>query len=278
MISRRTFLGNSLKSIALIGIGNTLQSFSADDFILPAPEDVLLRFALVSDGHYGQKDTPYGDTHRQMADWLNTLHTSRKLDFAVVNGDLFHDNPAFLPEVKTAWDRLNMKYYVTHGNHDQTPETNWEQTFGYGWHHDFAVNDNAFLILNTADIAGKYICPDLDWTARKLEQYKKHKHLFVFMHITPFKWTDNGIDCPELQAMFSKQANLRAVFHGHDHDQDSVKQHGNKHYFFDGHLGGNWGKPYHGYRTVEVLKNGTVLTWQVNPNEKTPVNNTRIKK
>lgn len=261
----------------LIGAGNTLQAFAATDFRLPRKEDVVLRFALVSDGHYGQANTPFEQHHAQMAGLLNELHKERKLDFSVVNGDLFHDNPDFFPAVKTAWDKLLMPYYVTHGNHDKVPETNWQQSFGYGWHHDFTVGDTAFLILNTADVGGKYVCPDMTWTAQKLGQYAKHKRLFVFMHITPFKWTDNGIDCPELQALFAKQENLVAVFHGHDHDQDGVKEKSNKHYFFDGHVGGNWGTAYHGYRVVEVLKTGEVLTWQVNPDQKEPVNSTRVR-
>ncbi len=42
---------------------------------------------------------------------------------------------------------------------------------------------------------GKYICPDLEYTPWELHKYVSKKHTFVFMHITPFKWTDNGIDC-----------------------------------------------------------------------------------
>lgn len=276
MLSRRHFLGNSLKSIALIGLGNSLQSFIPGTFVLPRPEDVVMRFALVSDGHYGQANTPFEQNHQEMTTRLNKLHDERKLNFAVVNGDLFHDNPTFFPQVKKAWDQLKMPYYATHGNHDKVEEATWIESFGYGWHHEFTVGDSAFLILNTASVDGKYICPDLEWTAAKLKQYAGHKRLFVFMHITPFSWTDNGKNCPELQDMFSAQSNLVAVFHGHDHDQDGLKQHKNKHYFFDAHVGGNWGTPYRGYRVVEVLKNGNVLTWQVNPGIKEPVNNNRI--
>ncbi len=273
MLSRRDFLELTLRSIVVIGAGNALQSFAAGSFSLPDRKKVLLRFALASDGHFGQPNTPFESTHAEMVSWLNKEKEGRGLQFSVINGDLFHDNPDFLLPVKKQWDALSMPYYVTHGNHDKVNAATWLQTWNIPLHHDFEQKDTAFLILDTADEKGTYICPDLTWTKQKLEQYASKKHLFVFMHITPVKWTDNAIDCPELVDMFSKQANLRAIFHGHDHDQDNLKEKNGKHYFFDSHIGGNWGTPYRGYRIVEVLKNGSILTYQVNPASDQTVNN-----
>ena len=96
------------------------------------------------------------------------------------------------------------------------------------------------------------------------------------MHITPIKWTTHGISCPELVNMFNVQSNLRAIFHGHDHDQDNVKENNGRHYFFDSHIGGNWGTAYRGYRIVELLKSGEIVTYQVNPQKEEPVNSTSI--
>lgn len=266
----------TLKGIVVIGTGNTLQSFTPGNFSLPDKRKVLLRFALGSDGHYGQPNTTYVENHQRMVEWLNKEHKGRGLHFSVINGDLFHDDNKFLPDVKSTWDKLSMPYYVSHGNHDKIEEKGWEQTWGIPWHHAFEKGDTGFLILNTADVAGKYICPDLDWTREHLQQFSNKKHLFVFMHITPVKWTENGIDCPELVAMFSAQKNLRGIFHGHDHLEDGMKEKDSKHYFFDSHIGGNWGTPYCGYRIVEVLQNGEVLTYQVNPDAKEPVNRNTI--
>jgi hypothetical protein len=90
------------------------------------------------------------------------------------------------------------------------------------------------------------------------------------MHITPFNWTKGGLSCPEIAELFSRQENLKAVFHGHDHDQDNVKEYKRKYFFFDSHIAGNWGTIYRGYRIVEILKDGTIITYQMNPiNEKT---------
>ena len=74
------------------------------------------------------------------------------------------------------------------------------------------------------------------------------------MHITPLTWTKNGIDCAELVEYFTGQQNLKAVFHGHDHDQDAMKEQHGKFYFLMQYITGT-GKPTTwGYRIVEVLK------------------------
>ncbi len=276
MTTRRGFLRLTYKTVILIGAGNALQSFSADHFELPPQEQLRLRFAVASDGHYGQPDTSYTDHHDEMVGWLNDEKSKRGVDFTVINGDIIHDDPAFLPEAKKKYDSLKMPYYVSHGNHDKTDAVSWEKLWKIPLHHAFENKETGFLILNTADDSGKYICPDIEWTKEHLNRYASKEQLFVFMHITPFKWTKNGIDCPEIVDLFNRQTNLKAVFHGHDHDQDDVKENNGKHYFFDAHIAGNWGTAYRGYRIVEVLKNGSILTYQMNPLSGQQVNKNNI--
>ncbi len=275
-VSRKEFLRLSLKGVLLIGAGNSLRSFAADGFRLPKKEDLQLRFALASDGHYGEINTDWEHHHDNMIGWLNSEQQDRGIDFTVINGDLFHNDVSYLPEVKKKWDQLSMSYYVSHGNHDHIDAAGWEKTWNIPQHHAFEKGDTGFLILNTASEKGDYICPDLDWTKEHLARYESKKHLFVFMHITPLKWTKAGIDCPELVAMFSRQSNLRGVFHGHDHDEDNVKEHEGKYYFFDSHIAGSWGTDYRGYRIVEILKNGEILTYQINPAAKSKINEKKI--
>lgn len=276
-VSRRDFLKLTLRGAVIIGVGNSLQSFAADTFKLPLRDKIKLRFAIASDGHYGQPNTQYEPYHNELIEWINAEHKDRGVDFTFVNGDLFHNDVTFLPQVKEKWDKLDMPYYVSHGNHDETDEATWQKTFNTAWHFTLKKKDATFLVLNTADDKGKYICPDLEWTREQLELHKNKKHLFVFMHITPFNWTKNGIPCPELVEMFNKQKNLRAVFHGHDHDQDNVKENNGKYYFFDSHVAGNWGTDYRGYRIVEILKGGEIVTYQMNPSTQQQVNNNSIK-
>ena len=276
-VSRRKFLKLSLNSAVIISTANILQPLTKDIFNFSPANKIVTRFAIASDGHYGQEGTQYELLHDQMIEWINAEKKNRGIDFTVINGDLFHNEVSFLPAVKTKWDLLNMPYHVSHGNHDQTGEANWKSTWNIPWHFSFEHKDTAFLVLNTADDKGKYICPDIDWTSKELQHFASKKHLFIFMHITPFNWTKNGLPCPGIVELFNNQVNLKAVFHGHDHDQDDVKENNGKYYFFDSHIAGNWGTAYNGYRIVEILKNGEILTYQMNPSSQQKVNDKNIR-
>lgn len=265
-----------MKGILLIGAGNALQSFSDRGFRLPARNDIRLRFAIASDGHYGQDETDFKDTHTQMVGWLNQEKSARGVDFSFINGDLFHNDPKWLPEVRQQFDKLKMPYYVSHGNHDNTDEATWEKTWKMPVNYVFEKSGSVFLVLDTADSTGKSVCPDLAWTKMQLDRYKASKELFVFMHITPFNWTGGGHPCPELVELFDEQSNLKAVFHGHDHTEDGWKENKGKPYFFDSHIGGNWGTDYHGYRIVEILKNGSILTYQMDGAKGAKINDRSI--
>ena len=275
-LSRRKFFKLSLNGAFVISVKNVLQPFNGADFSLFPASEIITRFAIVSDGHYGQEKTEYKLLHNQMVKWLNAEKNERSIDFTMVNGDLFHNDASFLPIVKSRWDQLKMPYYVSHGNHDQTPEDNWKKTWNTQWHYSFEQKDAAFIVLNSADDKGTYICPDVEWTKNELQRFNSKKQLFVFMHITPFKWTGAGLPCPEIVELFDKQENLKAVFHGHDHDQDDVKENNGKYYFFDSHVGGNWGTDYNGYRIVEILKSGEIITYQMNPSSRQKINNKDI--
>lgn len=274
--TRRHFLKQALTAAVWIGAGNTLKAFAGNDVILPSRKRIKLRVAIASDGHYGQPDTSYLAMHSDMVSWINDENKRRGVDFACINGDLFHNDVSFLDPVKKHWDKLSMPYYVSHGNHDMIDEENWTKTWNNGWHYGFEKKDIGFVVLNTADHKGTYISPDVDKTRQLLQKYENHQQLFVFMHITPIKWTDNGIDCHEVVQLFNKQANLKAVFNGHDHDQDNVKENKGCHYFFDAHIAGNWGTTYRGYRILEIMKNGDILTYQMNPARKEKVNSREL--
>lgn len=275
--NRRDFIKYALTGAVWIGAGNTLKAIAGDHFMLPERGRVKLRVAIASDGHYGQPQTPFEADHAEMVSWINAEHDERGVDFTCINGDLFHNDTSFLPVVKNNWDKLKMPYYVSHGNHDMTDEDSWAKTWHHGWDYGFEKKDIAFIVLNTADSKGTYISPDVEKTRQLLKQHEKHKQLFVFMHITPVKWTNGGIDCPEIVSMFEEQANLKALFHGHDHDQDSVKEKNGRYYFFDSHIAGSWGTKYRGYRILEVMKNGDILTYQMNPANKEKVNSKDLK-
>jgi hypothetical protein len=182
-LSRRKFLKLSLNGVVIISANNALQPFTEGVFNFAPANRIVTRFAIASDGHYGQEKTEYESLHSQMIQWINAEKKNRGLDFTVINGDLFHNDVSFLPVVKSKWDQLQMPYYVSHGNHDETPEDDWKNTWNTPWHYSFEQKGAAFIVLNSADDKGTYICPDVEWTKNELQRFASKKQLFVFMHI-----------------------------------------------------------------------------------------------
>jgi 3',5'-cyclic-AMP phosphodiesterase len=264
-MKRRDFLSTSFRGIAMLGGAQIFASVSSDHYSKLLQSGTKCSFAVASDGHYGQEETEFDVYHNEMMAWLNEHHAKSPLDFALFNGDLIHDDPSLFGGVKSQYEKLQMPYYVSRGNHDRCNAEEWRSTWNQEFNYTFEIEDNAFVVLDTSNIHGNYVCPDLDWTAEELLKLRDHRNVFVFMHITPLKWTDNGTKCKSLVRLFARQKNLRAIFHGHDHDQDNMKIAKGKCYLFDSHLGGNWGTDYRGYRVVEITTSGEVLTYQRNP-------------
>ncbi len=219
---------------------------------------------VASDGHYGQPGTQYEKFHRDLVGWANREKSEKGLDFVVINGDLIHDKPALMPEFKQAISGLQAPFYVSRGNHDRVSKAFWKEVWGYDTNHSFERGDYGFIVADTSNEKGEYLCPDNVWLAEELKKFSAKKGVFVFMHITPAKWTENGVDCPETRTLFGETANLKAIFHGHDHDQDGAKRQNGKPYFFDGHFGGSWGTNYKGYRIVEIYPDDTWKCYQFN--------------
>lgn len=231
----------------------------------PVEKTAGLRFAVASDGHYGQPDTDYELFHADIIRWLNREKLQKGLDFVVFNGDLIHDDPTLLFDVKTVLKKLSMPFFVTRGNHDKVALDVWKSTWGYPTNHSFEKGDYAFILGDTSNEKGQYLCPDVNWLRSELEKYSAKKGIFVFLHITPSKWTAHGVQCDEVLQLFEKTPNVKAIFNGHDHDEDDKKMGGGKPYFFDGHFGGSWGTTYKGYRIVEIDKDGAWKSYQYNP-------------
>jgi 3',5'-cyclic AMP phosphodiesterase CpdA len=236
---------------------------------------IVLRFAVASDGHYGQENTTYEQDYEDIVKWLNVEKNIKGLDLSIFNGDLIHDKAEMLKPAKQKLDQINHTYYVTRGNHDMVGTEVWKNIWGYETNHSFTVKQFAFILADTSNEKGEYLCPDNSWLEEKLHEYRKKKYVFIFMHITPRQWTKFGVDCGKTIELICASKNVAAVFHGHDHNEDAVKMFDNKPFFFDGHFGGSWGTDYKGYRIVEVYDDGSISTYQNNPvsslvvNEKT---------
>ncbi len=273
-ITRKAFLKQGFRMLGVLTAGGLFLSDLEAATI--KKEKTRLRFALFSDGHYGQKDTAYDAFHREMVDWLNTEQQERGLDFVIFNGDLFHDDPKVVPALKAILAGLNMPMYPNHGNHDMMKEADWQTAFGYPYNYVIEQKGAVFIFLNTADEKGTYINEPVDWMQTQLKKAGTEKPVYIIMHITPFSWTGAGLPHPEMVKLFAAQPNIKAIFHGHDHDQDGWKTDQGKYYFFDGHTGGSWGLPYKGYRVVELDEAGNTWLYQYDPAAGKTVNEIRL--
>ena len=229
---------------------------------------VKLRFVVASDAHYGQPKTEFDAMIEKITAQVNAFHQNNPLDFTVINGDIIHNEKPLMPLAKQKIDRLTMPYYVTRGNHDMVSEDYWKEVWGMPVNHDVVVKKQAIILGDTSNEKGTYLAPDLVWLKQKLEEHKKKKQVFIFLHIPQAKWTANGIDTPAFFELLKNYPNIKAVFHGHEHDQDGVKMNGNIPFFFDSHIGGNWGTSYKGFRVVELMDDDTMVTYMMNPVEK----------
>lgn len=264
--SRRHFIKNISFATALL-VGGGVKFLSASE-VNELQAEVKLRFVVASDGHYGQAKTQFDEFFATITSQINQFHQQSPLDFCVINGDIIHDDKNLLLTAKQKIDQLTMPYYVTRGNHDKVTPEYWESIWKMPLNHDVVVKKNAILLGDTSNEKGEYLSPDLKWLETKLEEHKKLRHTFIFLHIPQAKWTANAIDTPAFFELLKKYPNVKAVFHGHEHDQDGVKMKDNIPYLFDSHIGGNWGTAYKGFRVVELLKDNSMLTYLMNPTEK----------
>lgn len=266
--TRRSFLKNISLATAFFAVGGFKEIGAS--VVFENRKNVALRFVVASDAHYGQPGTAYDAMIEKITTQINMFHKETPLDFCVINGDIIHNEKHLLPLAKQKLDALNPKYYVTRGNHDMVTADYWQEVWGMPLNHMVEIKKNAIILGDTSNEDGKYLSPDLNWLAKQLEANKQKKNVFLFLHIPQKAWTANAIDTPGFEALVNQYPNITAIFHGHEHDQDGVKLLGSRQVpcLFDAHMGGNWGTPYKGFRVVEMLKDGTLLSYMMNPSLK----------
>jgi hypothetical protein len=266
-MKRKEFLRLSVPAFLLLANGNIVK---AHDYFLSADHrrKVKLRFVVASDGHYGQPKTDYENYFSTLVNRINEEHQKDPFAFCVINGDIIHDDKIHFPAAKRALDKLALKYYVSQGNHDHATAEEWQAIWNMPVNLDFTIRKNSFLVATTSNEKGTYLCPDLDWMRQKLEEHKKQKNIFIFLHINPGKLTKHAVDCPGLFDLLAGHKNVRAVFNGHDHDEEGIKTRADVPFVFDAHFGGSWGTDYRGFRVVELMKDNSLFTYIMNPVDK----------
>lgn len=265
-LNRRIFIKKISFATAFL-LGGGFKSLSENEVNL-LQKKVKMRFAVASDAHYGQPNTLFDAMIEKITGQINLFHLNNPLDFCVINGDIVHDDKAFLPLSKKKIDVLEMPYFVTRGNHDKCTGEFWESVWNTPLNHHLVVKKSAILLGDTSNEQGDYTSPNLDWLKEQLDMNKKRKNIFLFLHIPQAKWSKHAIETPAFFELIKEYPNLRAVFHGHEHDLDGVQMVGNLPFLFDSHIGGNWGTPYKGFRVVELLNDGTLVTYLMDPTRK----------
>jgi DNA repair exonuclease SbcCD nuclease subunit len=265
-MKRRDFVKrvSSATLVLLSGRAIKVTAAAADEL----RENSSLRFAIASDGHYGENGTEFDQHYESLVSHITSFHQENKLAFCVINGDLIHDKKDFLVPTKKHLERLPVKYYVTKGNHDRVSDAFWQEVWGMPVNHEVRIQKNTLLLATTSNEEGEYLSPDLGWMKSRLEANKSQENIFVFIHIPQGKWTKHAVETPAFFDMIRQHKNVSGVFHGHEHAEDGVRMHDNIPYMFDSHFGGSWGTTYRGFRVVELLKEKSFLTYIMNPVEK----------
>ena len=266
-MNRKEFLSRAASLTIFIAGGSIVRATSRDIESF-CKANITLRFVIASDGHFGEKNTPYEDYFQTLVSRINDEHALQSFDFCVINGDIIHDDKAYFPAAKAMLDKLEVRYYVGQGNHDHVSPEGWQSIWGTPVNHDFNILKNSFLIATTSNEAGTYLCPDIRWIESMLEKHRTQKNVFLFLHINPGKMTKYGVECPVLFEVVAKYKNIRAVFNGHDHDEEGVKLKQQIPFLFNAHFGGSWGTDYRGYRVVELTDDNSIITYLMNPIEK----------
>ncbi len=242
----------------------------------------LYRFAVASDIHFEQKGTPFAKTTGNLVKWMNEERRRSGLDAVFLNGDIVHDSTTSYEALKRDYLKtLTMPYYAIKGNHDfvdgkaGSPNESWKTIWGYPSNHVVRAGKRAFILADTSKPKDSraYMAADIAWLKKQLAALAGAETIFVIMHIAQRKhgvqnWPKHGVKDPRqmplgeaVMKLLESHKTVRAIFHGHSHDETSRYVSGGKPYFFDSHVGGTFGNRK-GYRIVEIRTGEKIVTYQ----------------
>ncbi|MFB6455304.1 metallophosphoesterase family protein [Chitinophaga sp. Hz27] len=265
MMNRRDFLSGMSAAVIISACGKFAKAATKQQF----DSKTIFRFAIGSDWHYGEPNTPYEQYFLDLKKAFDAVHQQTPCDCFILNGDVIHNEPTLLDPAVKLFKTIHPTVFATRGNHDRVTDASWEKNWGFPLNFEKKIKNQVLLFGDTSNLAGDFLTPNVAWFAQKLEEHKNAQNIFIFLHITPVKWTEFGASSPEFASLIKKYPNVKAIFNGHDHDQDSVKLlEDTIPFLFDSHIGGSWGTKYHGFRIVELKEDNSMLTYMMNPYER----------
>ena len=285
-LSRRQFVASGIAASAL------WPACWVDAKEVSPDEKPRFRFAVASDLHYGQKNTPFAQMADDLVTWMDAEQQSGGLDAVFLNGDLSNDSTEALLTLRDKHlSKLTVPYYTIKGNHDfvtgvvDSPGESWDKIWGYPSNHVVEMDDFVFILADTSApaSASTYLAADIEWLGKQLKQHQNAPAIFAMIHIQQRRhgvdgWPRHGVhdkaEVPKAEAvmkLLESTENVRGVFHGHNHKETSVFESGGMRYFFDSHVGGSWGAK-RGYRIVEIYADNRMLTYQMNAEDSQELN------
>lgn len=215
--------------------------------------EIKLRFAVVSDGHWGIDDAREGDprypedeptgltyqeTHDDAKKRLNEINSEREIDFIVLNGDNVHDDETLHSELHDEFTHeldfidgpvdAGERYFGAAGNHDWSNESEWMDDYGHAFDYSFVSENVGFIITanivprssdyRTAEAEG-----NVDYVKSTLDDFESDglDGAFVFHHVPPDSSFDFSYDNPEMREQLQREI-VSGCFLGHTHQYNDV--------------------------------------------------------
>lgn len=187
-------------------------------FVFSLSASSPFHFALLTDLHISQGNTSAEDLENSVIQINNTL----EIEFVLVTGDITETGDrASLQKAKSILDKLNVKYYITSGNH----ETKWSASgctdFGAIFGSDrftFEHKGIRFFGFNTGPIlrmADGHVSPqDITWLKNELSKKENSLPVILATHY-PLQYgdVDNWYELTDAVRAY----NIRAILGGHYH-------------------------------------------------------------
>ena len=209
-------------------------------------EDISLRFAIVSDGHWGSNDSredderfpdseptdlTYEEAHEEAKLLLNEINNEREIDFLVLLGDNVHDNRTRHSElIEKFVDRLDFTggteggdtFFGAFGNHDWSYDDEWEADYGHPKNYSFTKGDYGFTIAGTGRPNGGSASANWEFIEQELDKLEENvKSVFCFQHIQPSEYLQSGMDMPGVRWQYARDI-VGGVFVGHGHAENDL--------------------------------------------------------
>jgi len=284
IVTRRRFLGIAGTTAAGLLISPALFGNSS--------EKIRLRFGLLSDVHYADRDPAGTRFYRQSLDKMKeciTLMNQQKLGFIVELGD-FKDQDAvpdeantlnYLDKIEFAFRKFNGATYHVLGNHDMdgiSKQQFLDRVENTGIPKDksyysfvnsgirFIVLDGNFTKDGTAYDRGNFSWTDtfipeeqLNWLKAELNADNQPAIVFIHQMLDDSLGENRTVsNAKEVRNVLEENGNVQCVFQGHVHEEHQSYINGIPYYSVKGMVDGD-GKENNAYQIVSVLENGNIL-------------------